>query len=232
MIEVRGLVKTFGPKPVLKGVDFHVGEGEFVALLGPNGAGKTTFLRILATLSRPRVGSVQIAGHALPGQAAAVRRRLGVVSHQPLLYGDLTAEENLHFFGRMYGIDSREDRVREVLELVGLYPRRRDLVREFSRGMQQRLAIGRAVMHRPDVLLFDEPHTGLDQDARVMLDTVLREIITGGRTVVMTTHDLDRAAQLADRIDILSRGRIEASVESDRTDVSQLQELYREVTHV
>lgn len=232
MIEVRGLVKTFGPKPVLKGVDFYVGEGEFVALLGPNGAGKTTFLRILATLSRPRVGSVRIAGHALPGQAAAVRRRLGVVSHQPLLYGDLTAEENLHFFGRMYGIEGREDRVREVLELVGLYPRRRDLVREFSRGMQQRLAIGRAVMHRPDVLLFDEPHTGLDQDARVMLDTVLSEIITGGRTVVMTTHDLDRAAQLADRIDILSRGRIEASVESDRTDVSQLQELYREVTHV
>ncbi|MEJ2011214.1 MAG: heme ABC exporter ATP-binding protein CcmA [Anaerolineales bacterium] len=231
MIEVRGLVKTFGPKPVLKGVDFHVGEGEFVALLGPNGAGKTTFLRILATLSRPRIGSVRIAGHALPGQAAAVRRRLGVVSHQPLLYGDLTAEENLHFFGRMYAIEGREDRVREVLKLVGLYPRRRDLVREFSRGMQQRLAIGRAVMHRPDVLLFDEPHTGLDQDARVMLDTVLREITTGGRTVVMTTHDLDRAAELADRIDILSRGKIEASVESDRTDVGQLQELYREVTH-
>jgi heme exporter protein A len=98
--------------------------------------------------------------------------------------------------------------------------------------MQQRLAIGRAVMHRPDVLLFDEPHTGLDQDARVMLDTVLREIIKGGRTVVMTTHDLDRAAELADRIDILSRGRIEASLESDRTDVNRLQELYREVTHV
>jgi heme exporter protein A len=232
MIEVRGLVKTFGPKPVLKGVDFHVDEGEFVALLGPNGAGKTTFLRILATLSRPRVGSVQIAGYALPGHAAAVRRRLGVVSHQPLLYGDLTAEENLHFFGRMYSLEGREARVREVLEMVGLYPRRRDLVREFSRGMQQRLAIGRAVMHRPDVLLFDEPHTGLDQDARVMLDTVLREIIKGGRTVVMTTHDLDRAAELADRIDILSRGRIEASLESDRTDVNRLQELYREVTHV
>jgi heme exporter protein A len=231
MIEVKGLVKTFGPKPVLRGVDFAVAQGEFVALLGPNGAGKTTFLRILATLSRPRAGAVRIAGSMLPGQAAAVRRRLGFVSHQPLLYGDLTAEENLHFFGRMYALENRAERVREVLELVGLYPRRRDLVREFSRGMQQRLAIGRAVMHRPDVLLFDEPHTGLDQDARNMLDTVLREITSGGRTVVMTTHDLDRAAELADRVDILSRGKIEASTQADRVDADELQRLYREVTH-
>jgi heme exporter protein A len=231
MIEVRGLVKTFGPKLVLRGVDFDVAQGEFVALLGPNGAGKTTFLRILATLSRPRAGAVRIGSFALPGEAAAVRRRLGVVSHQPLLYGDLSAEENLHFFGRMYALANRAERVQAVLELVGLYPRRRDLVREFSRGMQQRLAIGRAVMHEPDVLLFDEPHTGLDQDARTMLDAVLQEITRGGRTVVMTTHDLDRAAALADRIDILSRGKIEASVPSERMDVIELQQLYREVTH-
>ncbi|MFN2148830.1 MAG: heme ABC exporter ATP-binding protein CcmA [Anaerolineales bacterium] len=231
MIEVRGLVKTFGPKLVLRGVDFDVAQGEFVALLGPNGAGKTTFLRILATLSRPRAGAVRIGSFSLPGEAAAVRRRLGVVSHQPLLYGDLSAEENLHFFGRMYALANRAERVQAVLELVGLYPRRRDLVREFSRGMQQRLAIGRAVMHEPDVLLFDEPHTGLDQDARTMLDAVLQEITRGGRTVVMTTHDLDRAAALADRIDILSRGKIEASVPSERMDVIELQQLYREVTH-
>jgi len=231
MIDVKGLVKTFGPKPVLRGVDFDVAEGEFVALLGPNGAGKTTFLRILATLSRPRIGSVRIAGYVLPAQAAAVRRRLGVVSHQPLLYGDLTAEENLHFFGRMYSLEHRAERVAEVLELVGLYPRRRDLVREFSRGMQQRLAIGRAVMHHPDVLLFDEPHTGLDQDARNMLDRVLREITGGGHTVVMTTHDLDRAAELAGRIDILSRGKIEVSVGSEGMNALELQRLYREVTH-
>jgi heme exporter protein A len=231
MIEVRGLVKTFGPKLVLRGVDFDVAQGEFVALLGPNGAGKTTFLRILATLSRPRAGAVRIGSFALPGEAAAVRRRLGVVSHQPLLYGDLSAEENLHFFGRMYALANRAERVQAVLELVGLYPRRRDLVREFSRGMQQRLAIGRAVLHEPDVLLFDEPHTGLDQDARTMLDAVLHEITRGGRTVVMTTHDLDRAAALADRIDILSRGKIEASVPSERMDVIELQQLYREVTH-
>ncbi|RME07606.1 MAG: ABC transporter ATP-binding protein, partial [Anaerolineae bacterium] len=157
MIRVRKLVKRFGPKTVLRGLDFDVSAGEFVALLGPNGAGKTTFLRILASLSRPVFGEVWVAGHRLPEQAAAVRRRLGVVSHQPLLYGDLTAAENLRFYGRMYAIPNLEQRVHEVLEMVGLAPRRNDLVRTFSRGMQQRLAIGRAVLHDPDVMLFDEP---------------------------------------------------------------------------
>jgi heme exporter protein A len=232
MIEVKGLVKTFGPKPVLRGLDFQVSSGEFVALLGPNGAGKTTFLRILATLARPRMGRVRIAGYQLPGEAAAVRRRLGVVSHQPLLYGDLTAEENLQFFGRMYGLSGLEERIKQVLALVGLYPRRRDLVREFSRGMQQRLAIGRSVLHEPQILLFDEPHTGLDQEASAMLDGVLREIASGGRTVVMTTHDLTRAVDLADRIDILSKGVIATSVQRKETDLSTLQGLYREVTLV
>jgi heme exporter protein A len=232
MIEVKGLVETFGPKPVLRGLDFHVSPGEFVALLGPNGAGKTTFLRILATLARPRLGLVKLAGFRLPGQAAAVRRRLGVVSHQPLLYGDLTAEENLHFFGRMYGLTDRPARVRQVLELVGLYPRRRDLVRQFSRGMQQRLAIGRSVLHEPQILLFDEPHTGLDQEASAMLDEVLREIASGGRTVVMTTHDLVRAAALADRFDILSRGVIAASMRREEADLTNLQAVYRDVTLV
>ena len=147
MIEVKKLVNRFGLKTVLRGLDFQVQEGEFVALLGPNGAGKTTFLRILASLSRPSLGEIRIAGYALPAQAAAVRRQLGVVSHMPLLYGDLTAEENLRFFGRMYDVGHLDQRISEVLELVGLSARRRDLVRTFSRGMQQRLAISRAVLH-------------------------------------------------------------------------------------
>jgi heme exporter protein A len=228
MIKVRKLIKRFGLKTVLRGLDFHVEQGEFVALLGPNGAGKTTFLRILASLSRPSMGSVSIAGYRLPDQAAAVRRRLGVVSHQPLLYGDLTAEENLRFYGRMYGVGNLNQRVAEVLELVGLTARRRDLVRTFSRGMQQRLAIGRAVLHDPDVMLFDEPHTGLDQDASAMLDTVLREVAARGRTVVMTSHDLARAADLASRFDVLSRGVVTASVKRDEIDPNNLLALYRQ----
>jgi heme exporter protein A len=145
VIEVRALVKTFGLKPVLRGLDLHLEAGEFVALLGPNGAGKTTLLRILASLARPTLGEVRLADHRLPGEAAAVRRILGVVSHQPLLYGDLTAEENLRFYARLYSLPDPRRRIDEILEMVGLDRRRRDRVREYSRGMQQRLAIGRAV---------------------------------------------------------------------------------------
>lgn len=232
MIEVRKLVKRFGLKTILRSVDFQVQPGEFVALLGPNGAGKTTFLRILASLSRPALGEVHIAGYRLPEQAASVRRRLGVVSHLPLLYGDLTAEENLQFFGRMYGVVNLEDRITEVLDLVGLQARRRDLVRTFSRGMQQRLAIGRAVLHDPDVMLFDEPHTGLDQEASAMLDRVLREVAARGRTVVMTSHDLARSGDLASRFDILSRGAIAASVQRADIDPNQLLAFYRQTIQV
>jgi heme exporter protein A len=228
MITVKKLVKRFGPKVVLRGLDFEVDSGEFVALLGPNGAGKTTFLRILASLSRPVMGEVRIAGYQLPQQAAVVRRRLGVVSHLPLLYGDLTAEENLRFYGRMYSIPEMEKRITEVLEIVGLAPRRRDLVRTFSRGMQQRLAIGRAVLHDPEVMLFDEPHTGLDQDACEMLDTVLQEVAARGRTVVMTSHDLSRAADLASRFDVLSKGKIVASAQRDEMDPDQILSFYRQ----
>jgi heme exporter protein A len=231
MIDVRGLVKTFGLKSVLRGLEFHVGRGEFVALVGPNGAGKTTFLRILASLSRPSMGEVRVAGYRLPAQAAGVRVRLGVVSHQPLLYGDLTAEENLYFYSKMYGVVDLAHRVEAVLEMVGLQARRRDLVRQYSRGMQQRLAIGRAILHDPDVLLFDEPHTGLDQEAAAMLDTLLRDVAARGRTVVMTSHNLDRAADLAERIDILSKGVIAASVRRTEIDPLDLPKLYRSVTH-
>ncbi|HRQ24513.1 MAG TPA: heme ABC exporter ATP-binding protein CcmA [Anaerolineales bacterium] len=227
MIEVNKLVKRFGLKTVLRGVDFHVEPGEFVALLGPNGSGKTTFLRILASLSRPNLGSVKVAGYSLPDQSAQVRAKLGVVSHLPLLYPDLTAEENLQFYARMYGITNYQLRITEILEMVGLEPRRRDLVRTFSRGMQQRLAICRAVIHDPEVILFDEPYTGLDQDASEMLDTVLRSVAAKGRTVVMTSHDLARSEDLATRFDILSRGVIAASAKRSDFKNTNLLDFYK-----
>ncbi len=227
MIVVKKLVKRFGMKTILRGVDFEVQPGEFVALLGPNGAGKTTFLRILASLSRPSLGDVRVAGYRLPGEAAQVRARLGVVSHLPLLYGDLSADENLRFYGRMYNIPGLEARMTEVLAMVGLENRRRDLVRTFSRGMQQRLAIGRAVLHDPDVMLFDEPYTGLDQDASSMLDGVLKTVAAQGRTVVMTSHDLARAEELATRFDVLSRGVIAASVTHKQLKKTNLLDFYK-----
>lgn len=231
MIEARGVVKAFGLKPVLKGVNFQVSEGEFVALLGPNGAGKTTFLRILTSLARPTAGAITIGGFRLPGQEAAARRLLGVVAHQPLLYGDLTAEENLRFYGRMYGLEHPGLRLGEVLETVGLTRAKHELVRAFSRGMQQRLAIARAILHSPRVLLLDEPHTGLDQQAAEALDELLAKLARMGRTLVMTSHDLPRAARLADRLDILSHGVIAASVARKDTSAVELLDLYRQVTH-
>ncbi len=228
MIEVKKLVKRFGMKSVLRGVDFRVERGEFVALLGPNGAGKTTFLRILSSLARPSLGEVKVAGYSLPNQAAQVRARLGVVSHMPLLYGDLTAQENLEFYARMYGIADPQSRIATVLDLVGLASRRNDLVRTFSRGMAQRLAIGRAVLHDPEVILFDEPYTGLDQDASTMLDEVLKSVAAQGRTVVMTSHDLARAEDLATRFDILTRGVIAASSSREALGNNNLLTFYKQ----
>jgi heme exporter protein A len=147
MIEVKSLVKSFGPTTALRGVNLSVPDGQFVTLVGPNGAGKTTLLRILATLSRPNAGDCRV---QKPRRMGA---NIGLVSHQTLLYGDISAEENLRFYGRMYDVSGLDRRITDVLEMVGLAQRRRDPVRTFSRGMQQRLAIARAVLHRPALML-------------------------------------------------------------------------------
>ncbi len=227
-IRVRNLTKAFGPRVVLRKLNLDVDAGEFVVLLGPNGAGKTTLIRILASLVRPAFGEVQVAGCHLPGEAAEARRRIGVLSHQPLLYGDLTAEQNLRFYGRMYDLTNLASRVESALDQVGLAARRRDPVRSFSRGMQQRLSLARALLHEPQVLLFDEPYTGLDQQASEMLDEVLRSTSAAGRTIVMTSHDLLRAAALGDRVDVLSRGKIAASWRRGEFLLDRLPSLYQE----
>ncbi|MBN1678862.1 MAG: heme ABC exporter ATP-binding protein CcmA [Anaerolineae bacterium] len=232
MIEAQKLVKIFGVNPVLRGLDLDVQRGEFLALLGPNGSGKTTLLRILAALARPTSGTVRIGGWELPGEADYVRAQLGVVSHMPLLYDTLTAEENLLFFARLYDLPrgERRDRVHTMLRRVGLHRRARDVVRTFSRGMVQRLAIARAVLHDPAVLLLDEPYTGLDQDAAALLDDLLGEVAAAGRTVIMTTHDLRRGHALADRIAILSRGTIVYDVSCHAVAAADLPGLYADVT--
>lgn len=231
MIEIHSLTKSFGLKPVLRGLDLTIQPGEFVALLGPNGAGKSTLLRIVASLSRPSLGRVRVAGFDLPAQVDSVRRLLGVVSHHPLLYGDLTAEENLDFFGRMYAVENLRTRIPAVLEQVGLLKRRKDLVRTFSRGMTQRLTIGRAILHSPEVMLFDEPHTGLDQDASQMLDDVLKNVAAQGRTVLMISHDLPHALNLATRVAILSRGKIVFDSPTAGLEAFEFAKTYETLTH-
>jgi heme exporter protein A len=232
MIEVRSLTKVFGLNPVLRGLDLDVARGEFLTLLGPNGSGKSTLLRILGALSRPTSGTVKIGGWELPGEADYVRAQLGVVSHLPLLYDTLTAEENLMFFARLYNMppENRRMRVDYLLRRVGLAKRARDTVQTYSRGMQQRLAIARAILHDPAVLLLDEPYTGLDQDAAGLLDELLREVAVAGRTVIMTTHDLQRGHALADRIAILSRGKIAFDAPTSQIAARELPVLYAETT--
>jgi heme exporter protein A len=230
MIHVKGLVKSFGPTMALRGVNLSVSEDQFVTVVGPNGAGKTTMLRILATLSRPTQGVVQIGGCELPQGAAEVRRHIGLVSHQTLLYGDLSAEENLRFYGRMYNVSDLDARILQVLEQVGLAHRRRDPVRTFSRGMQQRLAIARAVLHHPSLMLLDEPYTGLDQDAAARLEAVMSTVGTEGRTVVMTTHDLERGLAVADRVVILAKGRVAFEANRSELDTAAFKEAYRQHT--
>jgi heme exporter protein A len=208
MIETHGVVKSFGPHVALAGVDLSVEAGEFVTLMGPNGAGKTTLLRILATLARPTSGTVRIAGLD-PSQAGEqVRRQIGFLSHRTLLYDDLSAEQNLRFYAQLYDLEKGEDRIEALLKQVGLAGRRHDLVRTFSRGMQQRLSVARAVLHRPGVLLLDEPYTGLDPDAAQVLTDLLGELAEEGATVLLTTHNLERALAVGRRVVVLSRGRL------------------------
>jgi len=211
MIEVVSLSKRFGNKYVLKGLDMKVKPGEIVALLGANGAGKTTLLRILASLANPSLGKIKVGGFSLPAEAAAARASLGFLGHKALLYRDLSAEQNLLFCSRLYGLRNADSRVDEVLELVNLSQRRRDPVRIFSRGMLQRLAIGRAILHKPQVLLLDEAHTGLDQESVSMLNELLRSLAYKGAAILITSHDLERVSELANRVDVLVAGRIAAS---------------------
>jgi heme exporter protein A len=216
MIELRKLRKAFGSKVALRGINLRVAPGESLVIFGPNGAGKTTLVRILASLSRPTGGTVLIGGLNLATHADGIRRYLGVVSHAPLLYDSLTAEENLRFFARLYNLTDAETHISTMLERVGLAARRTDLVRTFSRGMVQRLAIARALVHDPQLLLLDEPDTGLDPQAAEMLHGLLAELSGRDqdiapeqrRTIVTITHNLERGLALADRVAILAHGRL------------------------
>jgi heme exporter protein A len=236
-VEAKKLTKAFGHHAALRGVDLVLEEGQFLALFGPNGAGKTTLMRIVATLTRPTGGSVRLWGQEVGRAATSLRSNIGLISHDPLLYGDLTAEENLRFFARMYalpanGTRSPLDRARidAVLDQVGLTARRRDPVRTFSRGMIQRLSIARAILHDPRLLLLDEPYTGLDLQAADMLRGFLQDLATTDRTVILTTHSLEQGLEVCDRAAILARGRIAWMGARDDVDLETMKEIYRDVT--
>ena len=232
MINIKSVSKSFGMKQVLKDITLNIEPGEFTTLVGPNGSGKTTLLRIIATLLRPNSGQVTIAGLDLNTRSHAVRQLLGVVSHHTLLYDNLTAYENLLFYARLYSIKDYANRISLVLDKVDLTESKDILVRTFSHGMQQRLSIARAILHNPRVILFDEPHTGLDQNNSVRLDQILQSTSTSGNTVLMITHDIKHALALSDKIAVLHKGEVVYQGSTTQLSFDEFAHKYHEIINV
>ncbi len=229
-IEVQELTKSFGNHLALKGIDLRVREGEFLTIFGPNGSGKTTLIKVLATIMKPSSGRVRVAGFDLRDNPVPIRRKIGVVSHQTFLYDDLTAFENLKFYGRMYDVPHLEERISEVITKVGLASRLHHQVRTLSRGMQQRLSIARAVLHRPSIMLLDEPETGLDEYATAMLGEMLDTLSAEVGTLIMTTHHLEYGLEMGNQVAILVGGRIVYQESKQSLDVDSLRQTYHHFT--
>lgn len=228
-LEIHGLKKSFGLKPILRGLDLNLHAGERMALLGANGAGKTTLLRILAGLTRPTDGRILIDGLNLVQQTREIRRKVGFVAHQPYLYDELSALENLIFFARMYALAQPQARAIELLQRVGLSKKVRERAGALSRGQAQRLALARALLHEPQLLLLDEPDTGLDQDGLALLAELLAEHHARGGTILFTTHDLEAALGRSDQIVMLNNGRVAYQQATASLEQERIHEVYQEV---
>ncbi len=228
-LEIKGLKKSFSLKPILRGVDLVLDQGERLALLGANGAGKTTLLRILSGLTKPGAGTVRIGGWDIEREAQQVRYLVGFVGHQPYLYDDLTALENLLFFGRMYMVKQVQERATELLQRVGLARRSGERAAALSRGQQQRLALARALLHSPKLLLLDEPDAGLDEEGNELLEELLREHTERGGTTLFTTHNFERALKYSDQISMLGSGRIVYQQETGGLEPGGVRQAYQEV---
>ncbi len=227
LVVIDGITKRFGPTWALRKVDLELTAGAFLTVFGPNGAGKTTLIRILATLSRPSSGEIYVAGVPLQRASARLRRSIGLVTHQTLLYPDLSAEENLRFYGRLYDVPDLDVHIDAALDKVGLQRRRYSLVQEFSRGMQQRLSIARAILHEPPLLLLDEPYTGLDPEAAEVLGDILGNLSRQGSTIIMTTHNLQRGLAMCSEVAVLSRGRVAYHARREEIDGEDFGTVYR-----
>lgn len=208
-VSIRNLSKVFGKTPVLKSLDFDLKKGEFTVVFGPNGAGKTTLLKLISTLIAPTEGSVFVSGFNIAEEPEKVLKEIGMLSHDSYLYGELTAKENLRFFGQMYGVKGQElgERISTLLEDTGLIKKSDERVSTFSRGMKQRLSIARALIHKPSLLLLDEPYTGLDPGAALVFENLLKSPDFLESTKLMVSHDLERGFALCDRILILNKGK-------------------------
>jgi heme exporter protein A len=222
-LELRSLTRRYGDRLALADVTVSVEAGQTLAVLGPNGAGKTTLLRLLATLLRPHAGELRVLGHALPGESWAVRGRIGLLSHEPLLYRELSARENLAFHAALHGVAA--SRVEELLGAVAMERRAEEPLRTLSRGMVQRVAVCRALLHDPELLLLDEPRANLDPAASELVEPLIGR--ASGRTRVIVSHDPAGVLAEADLVLGLARGRVHVLAPTAEIDPQALAELYR-----
>jgi heme exporter protein A len=222
-VVLAGLARHYGEREALSGVSLSLTVGETLVVFGPNGAGKTTLLRVLATLLRPHQGEVRVLGHSLPGEAWAVRGRIGLLGHEPLLYRELTARENLRFHARLHDVGAA--RVEELLALVGIDARADEPLRSLSRGMVQRVAVARAVLHDPELLLLDEPRSNLDPAAVELVEPLIGA--ASGRTRVICSHDPGGGLAEADLVLGLREGRVAMLASAADVDATAVTELYR-----
>lgn len=227
MIQIKKLTKQADNKLILRGIDLSITQGETVAILGPNGAGKSTLLKVLATLIKPTSGLVKINGLDLKKDHIEVKKMFGYLPHSSLLYDHYTPLENLMFFGNLYGVKDVENRARQLVNEVGLSFFINEPVKNFSRGMIQRIAIARAIIHEPKIMLLDEPHTGLDQGAITILNDVVLSMKDKGCTTLMVTHDFKQAAAICDRIIIVKNGKIADDFKINNKSLSLVSEKYQ-----
>ena len=229
VLAASGLSRDFGSVVAVDGIDLLLRDGDFLTVFGPNGAGKTSLLSLLGGRLRPSSGEVRVSGERLDFARTAWRARIGILSHQSFMYPHLTVAENLGFFGRLFGLRDLRTRIPERLEEVGLLERADFLVRELSHGMRQRAALARTLLHDPELVLLDEPYTGLDPYAASVLRGVLASLKDGRRTVVMVTHNLSQGLELSNRLAIQVRGRFVWEGSREEVDVASFEHFYHSV---
>jgi heme exporter protein A len=227
IVEVAELAREFGPTRAVAGVTFSLAPGECLALFGPNGAGKTTLLRVLAGLLRPTSGSARVAGIQLPGGSLA-RSRIGLISHHTMLYEALSSRENVSFSARLYGIRDARARVADSLQRMSMLERADTPIRFLSRGMQQRVSIARAMVHSPQLVLADEPYSGLDESGARALTSLLQELRSTGTAIIIVTHNLVEGLSLATHAAVMQRGKLVRYDSVDRIDTGSYAATYRE----
>ena len=225
-IEIQGLNKKFGRISILHNLDLKVEWGQVLTILGPNGSGKTTLIKILSTLSQADSGRILISGRNVMKDGKNIRRILGVVSHNNFLYDSLSVHENLRFYGRIFNLSQLEYRIKEVTTLMGVSQQLDQRVGTLSHGTRKRIDIARAILHKPSIILMDEPESGLDQEALTMLENIMNETVDPVRTIIKTTHNLERGLIVGHQVAILSEGKVTYHNSINKTDISAIKDTY------